>query len=378
MTQKRTPRTSQPQSPVGIDWGNPITKGLVFAWEASLGKDMVSGVLHNRGATVQKSVGRNGVQLGISGASGASNFGSSPTFSNGATETTAMLDIYFASGSPSEKPFGQWDGNNHWLIELDAGNLIWVAAQDSGAARRRWDATGFITAPGWYRIILVWRGGASAAAFVNGVDVSASLFVVNNTAMEIDSTSQILSIGQTGPMTDIIGGFISGAKFWRRGLSDAEIKSLSANPWQLFKPSAKPIFVSASVIVSTPVLDTVGRPATDTTPGAWTPSTGGSLSAMLDEVAADDGDYISVAALSTCELLLNNTAFPGGATQVLSYRAKSTSGNGLTVTLKQGATTIASWSHSLTSTITTYTQTLTAPQIASIVAGPISVTLTST
>jgi uncharacterized protein YaiE (UPF0345 family) len=47
------------------------------------------------------------------------------------------------------------------------------------------------------------------------------------------------------------------------------------------------------------------------------------------------------------------------------------------VTLFQGATTIASWSHALTGTITLYTQTLTAPEIATIVAGAISVRLTS-
>lgn len=228
--------TKQPQYPVGVDWGNPITRGLVFAWEASFSGDVVSGSTHNKGSTVTKSIGLNGVQLGISSPSDASDFGSSPTFSNGASETTAMLDIYFASGSPSEKPFGQWDGNNHWLIQLSAGNLIWVAAQESGGGRRRWDISGMITSPGWYRIVLAWRGGASAAAFINGVNISSSLSVVNSEATVIDSTSQILSVGQTGVLTDIIGGFISGARFWRRGISDAEIRSISANPNQLFSP----------------------------------------------------------------------------------------------------------------------------------------------
>ena len=126
------------------------------------------------------------------------------------------------------------------------------------------------------------------------------------------------------------------------------------------------------------VLGTVGRPISDTTAGGWVPSTGANLFAMLDEVTYDDADYISTTTLSTCEIALDDTIYPGGVTQILSYRASSTTGNGLTVTLKQGATTIASWSHALTGTDTLYTQTLTAPEIATITAGALSVTLTST
>jgi hypothetical protein len=125
-------------------------------------------------------------------------------------------------------------------------------------------------------------------------------------------------------------------------------------------------------------LPTLGRPAADTSAGLWTPSSGGALYPMLNEVSANDSNFINVAALSTCEMVLDNTAYPGGANQTLSYRAFSSTGNGLTVTLKQGSTTIASWSHALTGTPTLYTQTLTSGQIATIVAGPISVTLTST
>lgn len=125
-------------------------------------------------------------------------------------------------------------------------------------------------------------------------------------------------------------------------------------------------------------LPTLGYAVGDTSTGAWTPSAGGTLYGVIDETTPSDADYISVASLSTCEVLLNETAFPGGAIQTLSYRASSSSGSGLTVTLKQGATTIASWSHGLTATDTLYVQTLTSGQIAAITAGALSVSLTST
>ena len=122
----------------------------------------------------------------------------------------------------------------------------------------------------------------------------------------------------------------------------------------------------------------VVQPGADTAAGDWVPSTGSDLFAMIDEATPNDADYISTDSLSTCEIELDNSAWPGGTVQTLAYRASSTTGNGLTVTLKQGVTTIATWSHALTGTDTLYTQTLTALEIAAITPGPLSVTLTST
>ena len=145
-----------------------------------------------------------------------------------------------------------------------------------------------------------------------------------------------------------------------------------------------PLAAAAAAIATTTSALTVGGLATlgyavsDTSTGAWVSSLGGALYAAIDEVAPDDADFISTTSLSTCEVALNNTAFPGSANETLKYRASSSTGNGITVSLKQGATTIASWSHALSNTDTLYTQTLTAGQIAAISSGALSVSLTST
>lgn len=133
---------------------------------------------------------------------------------------------------------------------------------------------------------------------------------------------------------------------------------------------------SAEVIIPPAIvpLPTIGIPTTDTTIGTWV-STAGSLSAAINETVPDDTSYISTSSASMCEVALNETAFPGTSNQVLSYRMASTAGSTITITLNQGATLIASWSHSLTSTPTTYRKSLTAGERALIVAGPISVTL---
>ena len=117
------------------------------------------------------------------------------------------------------------------------------------------------------------------------------------------------------------------------------------------------------------VLGHLARAIGDLTSGSWHPSTGATLWGCIDEPEADDDDYIYTHALDECQLDLNDTAWPGSALQTVSYRADSTSGNSITVALKQGTTTIASWSHALTSSPALYTQTLSGGQIAAITSG---------
>lgn len=150
---------------------------------------------------------------------------------------------------------------------------------------------------------------------------------------------------------------------------------LSSNPWQLFSPQRLPIFVEIGAMVSLP---TLGYATSDISTNGWIPSEGTTLYGTIDEPVYSDTDYISVNILSTCEVGIEPLALPPGSIQTISYRASSTTGNGLTVTLKQGTTTIGTWSHGLTSTLTTYTQILDSGQTALISTGPFSVQLTST
>lgn len=120
---------------------------------------------------------------------------------------------------------------------------------------------------------------------------------------------------------------------------------------------------------------TVARPEIDVSAGTWLPSTGSDLFSMVDEETPSDADYIYTDAPGECQMTLSDTAFPGGATQTVSFRAKSTTSATLTVTIKQGATVIATWSQALTPTDTTYSRNLSAGEIALLVAGPVDVVL---
>lgn len=110
------------------------------------------------------------------------------------------------------------------------------------------------------------------------------------------------------------------------------------------------------------------RPMSDVSAGPWTPSTGTSLAAMIDEPEVDSADYITTTSGGTCEIALNPVVDPmASAGQVVRYQVWSTTGSALTVSLKQGSTVIASWNHSsLPMTPTIFTQTLTSLQCDSI------------
>ena len=188
---------------------------------------------------------------------------------------------------------------------------------------------------------------------------------VNDTISEFDG----LDIGYS-----TLEGNLPLLLIFGRELSAAEVKSLSDNPWQVFAPDNKYLWVPAAVSVTLP---TLVRPTSTISPGLWVPTGAATLHETIDEEFHVDADYMSVNAASTVELELAEAAFPGTANQTLAYWASSTQGSTLTVTLKQGATQILSRTHALTATDTLYTQTLTAPEIALITAGAIQVTLTT-
>lgn len=108
-------------------------------------------------------------------------------------------------------------------------------------------------------------------------------------------------------------------------------------------------------------------PTSDTSAGAWTPSTGVTLYGCVDEVPANDADYIQTSSASTCEMGLAPLTDPvSSAGHVLHYRLLAGSG-AVTVTLKQGATTIATFGpHTLSGAAQEFAQTLSGVQADSI------------
>jgi hypothetical protein len=93
----------------------------------------------------------------------------------------------------------------------------------------------------------------------------------------------------------------------------------------------------------------IARPSSDIATNSWTPSTGATLFGCIDEVTPADGDYIQRNAVAYCEVGLSSVIDPGVATgHIVRYRyGRSRTDRTLTlvVRLMQGASEIASWTH---------------------------------
>ncbi len=371
----RKPWTSQPQIPVGIDCGNSITQGLVFATEASFGgRDIVSQTTNNPlGSGVTVGQGINGKQWDCTGsqADRANNFGVWQGLS-GATKATWDITIYFSAANPTTHFFCQWDNQQQWLLQASAGSLIWVAADDNVGNRRRRDLSGAFPTAGWYRVTGSWLGGAVLYLVINGVDKTGSLSAVSDAANNIgtNNTADFLQIGMcSGGIA--LAGAVSGARIWNRGLSLAECLSLNSNANQIYAPLRRTI-PSAQIAV------TIARPGSDITTTGWTgvPNNTNKY-ANIDETSADDSDYInSPPVTGTVAPIIFGIVDQNGGVNTLpvgtwDVHVRATYIDGLTASqvrvtlLDSGGTSVgaSSW-QTVTSSFATYTLSITTTGIA--------------
>lgn len=156
-----------------------------------------------------------------------------------------------------------------------------------------------------------------------------------------------------------IGGWTGGGVFypgrfraygrWSRALSDAEAQSMANTPQQILATAY-----------------TYARPASDITT-QWTPSTGTSHYALINEVTASDADYIfATAAGQTDEIKLGAMTVPQAGTDVtINYRVSSVLSASVTVSLRQGASTLIK-TDTTRSSAGTYAMTVTSAEWASV------------
>jgi len=381
ITRKIT-RTSQPQELVGIDWSNPLTAGLVFATdEPSRLRDSVSGVFPS--ATV------GGIGSAVTNYGKAIDF-SSDVFSYGNVDllagvTNATFQIIEIPNSTAQaagivnKRLAH-NNNNSYSIGYNYVSNQFTVEIGSSLGTQSIIAYGFNLASfstSGNSIVTTINGTAAAGQKVklwnNGISVATVATLFDSAIGGFFYGTTPLELGRVNNGTYYYAGKVVLVRIWNRDISESEAKSLSDNPWQIFEPIEETIWIPDGVSVTLP---TLVQPVSTTSAGAWTPTGAATLHEAIDEVIPSDADYISVAAASTCELVLAESAFPTGNVS-LAYRALSSTASTLTVTLKQGVTTIMTRTHTLSGTATLYTQPLTAGEVAAIVAGPITCTLTS-
>jgi hypothetical protein len=226
----------QPGGRVQIDWANPITAGLAFAYVHG---DGAYGFCANGSASVPYTAAT--AKEMPAGLGARSNSSTSRIYSiagHGLTTTSYSL-FAVASATSTSATQNAIDADNssprYFQFRLNAGKVDFIPFNTSAAV------TGqpvFSTAMTSAELARGFTMGATAsptrtAAFQNGQIATA-------TPSSLISPTQGLPLSIGVRATGTMGGWNTGAiqmvAGWSRTLSDAEMVSLSSNPWQLFLP----------------------------------------------------------------------------------------------------------------------------------------------
>lgn len=385
----RLPRgrnTQQPQGPSPqIDWSNPLTLGLVFAFAPGSRVNAVGPQFPSVPAPLNNTASGTRVDGGslfgppTTGSTGVTGFditGSGTSILGGLQNstvagvfrTTAVATNPAGNGNDGEIGGG---GDAIYCERSTSGNDIYKIAVSIDASRNlqceftyRNDAGTLLQQ---YQLDSTLNNGAPhfCAGVKNGTthttwgsNGNASGTFGSGSSQFLDATRKCVIGYDAADTNSNWNGFIDFVAGWNRSLSDSEMYALRANPWQIFRPRSAFLFSGVSV-------QTV-YPASDISAGNWTPSTGISLYATINENPASDVQYDSTPNASTMVVKLQSASSPGVTTgHVVNYRCK---GAGiLTIDLMQGATVIATWTHNPAPAVyTTFAQAVTSLQAANI------------
>jgi len=243
--------TRQPTGPVEIDWTHPLTRGLQEA-------------LHD---TYQFDAARRIplVSLGVQTAQLTT-----AKFGFARQHGTQRRIQTVATNKLSDAPLPRTVFLQHQLATNAADARLMWRGQTSGGSTGFSESLGTISASGRYtydrRVGGVSVGTSSWAATLN---IDSRLVVTNDgvTAANTElyengvlqtrlgtgtagtaaaSLAQVISLGGSGSGAAVANAKISLCLIWTRIQTLAEIKEISRNPWQIFKPISNKIYIDAA------------------------------------------------------------------------------------------------------------------------------------
>ena len=248
------PHLIQPQYPPEIDWSNPLNTGLIASFESGAGggfTDVSKGRLPvadnstDRVGTTGKSRDYAGTQntqfintgYGLAGAltiivacdvDALTNY--SPLVANTASNTTNGWELRIGSGA-SDSVIMMHRANTNFKQNISSSDKITAGSKNNFIAVTCVD--GDI--------------GASPSGFVNGSFFSMPTATGAGTGAAVANSSTVnLYIGSRADGVTMLDGAIQFVRLWDRVLSNDEILALYANPWQIFAPQKRNIWVGVA------------------------------------------------------------------------------------------------------------------------------------
>ena len=372
---RRVPWTRQPPYPVGIDRANPLTGGIAALFVGGDGFEQVNKVQFLKSGSPVNTLCNSGKCVRTATAGGSYDGWYAPNTAQNsrieklydpiappvtlfivgsaksATNNGAGLVRANGSGTPSFS-IAFWDGTFRGAS---------TAVRTSGGSIA-------ITTPtpqtpnssvGGTHVAVVVIGKTTTTVYCDNFQKDSFSTPSGNFYYEYSDQYRCLSFG--GAYIKAGGDLSMAGAVYGKEWSESQVRSFIKNPWQIFEPYT--VFDNIPFPIVTAQF---ARPTSDASTGTWTASSG-TLASCLDETTASDADYITTTNTSTCEVALGSVTDPSVSTgHIVRYRISATSG-GITVRLRQGTTTIATWTHATAPTsLTTYSQTLTGGEADSI------------
>lgn len=246
------PWTLQPQIAVQVNWANPLTKGLVFlSYGPWINPIIPVGSVATRTAfSAKASVA--GISAAYNGSSVEQTFDKSATGSSPAEATLFALcatDVTGTEGTALNQ--SGVSGTPIFRIGVSTGTTWRFQIRDDGSDISSL-AGATITTGKLASVVGVYRSGTGTKAiYVDGVIGGTT------TGSGAAITLTKVSLGSR-VSSAYFQGVIPVSAIWNRALSESEIRSLYANPWQLFAPLPRTIWAAAGG-TNTPVDPGVGN-----------------------------------------------------------------------------------------------------------------------
>jgi hypothetical protein len=237
MTFRSVPWTSQPQWAVGVDWSNPITRGLTLAllpnYEAVAGVDAsgdqtaYNDGLYTKGTTCYipashpfYSIKNGHTILCVAKVLALIDYAALFICSYNAAGTAPYVALGFTAGASTAVSCGQS-----------------FVAYNSSSFDAIQSSTGYFVVSDKQQVFANTRSGTNASFYIGGV------FSHNESGLDVSPdfvNRRPIAMGAVSKPVALTLAF-------SRVLSASEIRSLSANPWQIFQPRKLPIFVDIPV-----------------------------------------------------------------------------------------------------------------------------------
>lgn len=222
--------TQQPQQACEIDWSNPITRGLVSAITPINGDVFKPSSPTFIGAG---SIGplTSGVAIKSTGGGGVNEVLYPVTFSAAGDRTIAVFASNIGGANSTV---------THRVSDADSRDELLIGATSfSSIIDNNSPPSIGITESAMPRLYLARRRTNQVSAYANGTFTSESV----TGTRQLDGTT--FRFGRDGTLNSVsCQTYLT--MYWKRYLTNAEITSLSNNPWQIFKPIPRRIFAPVS------------------------------------------------------------------------------------------------------------------------------------